>query len=187
MGEIIRVGILTISDRCSKGDRNDESGPAIQSVFGGDAFSVVLYAIVPDERKAISNTLRRWCDEYHCDVLLTTGGTGFSKRDVTPEATYRVIDREAPNISQFLLIEGLKLTPMAALSRAIAGIRGKTLIVNLPGNPSGARESAISLLPLIPHAVDILHERTTEHPNARQLVIDDLVPHDQTSDAHADV
>ena len=162
--ELIRVGVLTVSDRCSQGVREDLSGPAVKESLPAEAFVVALEAVVPDDKKVIGDTLRRWCDEYGCDVILTTGGTGFSPRDVTPEATEKVLDRAAPNISQFLLWEGLKRTPFAALSRGTAGIRGATLIVNLPGSPSGARENTAALVPLLPHAVDVLRVRETEHP-----------------------
>jgi len=161
---LIRVGVLTISDRCSRGEREDLSGPAIKESLSTETFVAALEAVVPDDKKIISNTLRRWCDEYECDVILTTGGTGFSPRDVTPEATGKILERAAPNISQFLLWEGLKQTPFAALSRGVAGIRGATLIVNLPGSPSGAKDNTVSLAPLLPHAVDVLRVRETGHP-----------------------
>ena len=164
MGELIRVGVLTVSDRCSRGEREDLSGPAVKSSLPGETFVVALEAVVPDDKKIIGDTLRRWCDDYGCDVILTTGGTGFSPRDVTPEATAKVLDREAPNISQFLLFESLKQTPFAALSRGAAGVRGATLIVNLPGSPSGAKDNTASLVPLLPHAVDVLRVRETGHP-----------------------
>ena len=164
MGELIRVGVLTVSDRCSRGEREDLSGPAIKDSLPGETFVVALEAVVPDDKRVIGDTLRRWCDEYGCDVILTTGGTGFSPRDVTPEATEKILDRAAPNVTQYLLWESLKQTPFAALSRGVAGIRGVTLIVNLPGSPSGARDNTRSLLPLLPHAVDVLRVRETEHP-----------------------
>lgn len=161
---LIRVGVLTVSDRCSAGERDDLSGPAIKDSLPADQFVVALEAIVPDDKKIIAETLKRWADEYECDVILTTGGTGFSPRDVTPEATAKVLEREAPSISQFLLWESLKQTPFAALARGVAGIRGATLIVNLPGSPSGAKDNTASLVPLLPHAVDVLRVRETDHP-----------------------
>lgn len=161
---LIRVGVLTVSDRCSAGGREDLSGPAVKDSLPLDKFVVALEAIVPDDKKVIAETLRRWADEYECDVILTTGGTGFSPRDVTPEATGKVLERAAPNISQFLLWESLKQTPFAALSRGVAGVRGATLIVNLPGSPSGAKDNTVSLVPLLPHAVDVLRVRETGHP-----------------------
>lgn len=164
MGDVIRVGVLTISDRCSHGEQQDLSGPAIQDALPQDGFVVVLQAIVPDEKKAIAGTLRRWCDDYVCDVILTTGGTGFSPRDVTPEATVKVVERQAANLSHYLLLEGLKHTPFAALSRGVAGTRGRTLIVNLPGSPTGAGEGTHSLLPLLPHTVAVLRDEAADHP-----------------------
>lgn len=165
MAEVVRVGVLTISDRSSRGEREDLSGPAIKAALSAEHFVIALEAVVPDDKKIITDTLRRWCDEYGCDVILTTGGTGFSPRDVTPEATRKALDRDAPNISQFLLFEGLKLNPFAALSRGVAGVRGATLIVNLPGSPSGAKDGAASLALLLPHAVDVLRVRETDHPS----------------------
>lgn len=164
MGDVIRVGVLTVSDRCSRGEQPDLSGPTIQGALPQEAFVVVLQAIVPDDKKAIAGTLRRWCDDYSCDVILTTGGTGFSPRDVTPEATEKVLERHAGNLSQYLLLEGLKHTPFAALSRGMAGTRGQTLIINLPGSPAGAGDGIRSLLPLLPHTVAVLRNEATDHP-----------------------
>lgn len=165
MGEVIRVGVLTVSDRCSRKERADESGPAIQAALPAEQFITALYAVVPDEKKLITETLKRWCDEFSCDVILTTGGTGFGPRDVTPEATRKVLDREAANLSQFLLLEGLKRSPFAALSRGIAGVRSQTVIVNLPGSPSGAREGAEALCPLLPHLIEVLKAAEGPHPS----------------------
>lgn len=160
----VRVGILTVSDRCAAGESVDLSGPAIQAELPEAEFVVVLYATVPDEKKVIAETLKRWSDQFDCDVILTTGGTGFSPRDVTPEATRKVIDRDAPNVSQYLLFKGIDVNPAAALSRGTAGVRESTLIVNLPGSPNAARECAQWLRPLLPHAVDVLRGRETSHP-----------------------
>ena len=165
MADLIRVGILTVSDRCAAGTMTDESGPAIAQILPPESFTLALVGIVPDSRKAITDTLRRWCDELKCDVILTTGGTGFSPRDVTPEATRRVLERTADNLSQAVLWDGLKRTPFAALSRGVAGIRGRTVIVNLPGSPTGARNGAQTLLPLLPHLVDVLRGSATSHPH----------------------
>jgi len=162
----VRVGILTVSDRCAAGQQEDLSGPAVQAQLSDDEFVVVLYAVVPDEKKVLTETLKRWADQFECDVILTTGGTGFSPRDVTPEATAKVIDRDAANVSQYLLIKGVEVNPAAALSRGIAGVRGSTLIVNLPGSPKAAGECAGWLRPLLPHAVDVLRSRETNHPEA---------------------
>jgi molybdopterin adenylyltransferase len=160
----IRVGVLTISDRCDRGEQQDKSGPAIQAELAESEYVVALYAVTPDERKVISDTLKRWCDRFEVDVILTTGGTGFSPRDVTPEATRRVLERDAPNISQYLLAKGIKVSPTAALSRAVAGIRKQTLIVNLPGSPAGARQCTQWLKPLLPHAVAVLRGVARDHP-----------------------
>lgn len=160
----IRVGVLVVSDRCAAGDSEDLSGPAIQAELPEADFVVVLYAVVPDEKKVVAETLKRWGDQFECDVILTCGGTGFGPRDITPEATAKVIDREAANISQYLLMKGVESNPAAALSRGIAGVRGSTLIVNLPGNPKAAKECAAWLRPLLSHAVDLLHGRENGHP-----------------------
>ncbi|MGO8669909.1 MAG: molybdenum cofactor biosynthesis protein B [Capsulimonadaceae bacterium] len=160
----IRVAVLTVSDRCAGGKQVDQSGPAIQAELPVGEFLVVLYAIVPDERKSITDTLKRWCDDDKCDIVLTTGGTGFGPRDITPEATRRVIERESSNITQYLLIKGTADNPLAALSRGVAGVRRQTLIVNLPGSPDGARHGTQCLRPLLPHAVDVLRGTEKGHP-----------------------
>ena len=164
MGDVIRVGVLTVSDRCSRGEQSDLSGPAIIDALPVDQFVIVLQAVVPDEKKSIGETLRRWCDDFECDVILTTGGTGLGPRDVTPEAMERVIEKPWANLSSFLLLEGLKQTPFAPLSRGLAGLRGRTLIVNLPGSPGGASDGTKSLLPLLSHAVAVLKAQATTHP-----------------------
>jgi molybdopterin adenylyltransferase len=160
----IRVGILTISDRCSSGDADDLSGASLRESFAAEPFGVALYAVIPDDRKQISGTLKRWADEFLCDVILTTGGTGLSPRDFTADATRKVLDRELPGINLLLLTEGLKQTPFAALSQAAAGTRGDVLIVNLPGSPAAVKQAADVLSPLLPHAIDVMRGEDRDHP-----------------------
>jgi len=166
MEGLIRVGILTVSDRCARREREDLSGPAIQAELPVDRFVVALYAVVADDRKGIQETLKRWADEYDCHVILTTGGTGLAQRDITPEATEKVLDRPIPQIAAYLQSEGVKKLPQAALSRAISGVRGKTLIVNLPGSPTAAVEYTQLLSVLLPHAVAVIREDAPTHPTA---------------------
>lgn len=153
----MRVGILTISDRAARGEYVDLSGPALREVvekyFDEE---VELAAIVPDELRKISATLRKWCDREDLDLILTTGGTGFAPRDVTPEATRAVIEREAPGLAHAMIAASMKQTPHAMLTRMVAGIRGSTLIVNLPGSPSAATENLQVILPTLPHAIELL-------------------------------
>ncbi len=152
----LRIGILTISDRSSRGERPDLSGPALADAVTAQGWIVARSAIAPDDLEELVSTLSGWCDRDDLDVLLTTGGTGFSPRDVTPEATLAVVQRQAPGLGEAMRAAGLRVTPHAMLSRAVAGIRGKTLIVNLPGSPKGAVESLQGLLPVLPHAVQLL-------------------------------
>jgi len=154
----LRIGILTVSDRSSRGERPDTSGPALESAVIAQGWSVAQKAIVPDDRTAIQDTLASWADAGQVDVVLTTGGTGFSPRDVTPEATLAVVERQAPGIAEAMRLASLKVTPHAMLSRAVAGIRGRTLIVNLPGSPKGALENLEVILPVLPHAVELMKE-----------------------------
>lgn len=154
----LRVGILTVSDRSSRGERLDISGPTLEAVVVAQGWLVVQIAIVPDEVAVLQETLAGWCDAHSMDVLLTTGGTGFNRRDVTPEATLAVIDRSAPGLAEAMRAASLQVTPHAMLSRATAGIRGSTLIVNLPGSPRGAVENLNVILPVLPHAVQLLRE-----------------------------
>ncbi len=157
---MIRVGILTISDRSARGERPDASGPALAQALAERLPGAVIAAtaVVPDDRPEISATLVRWADESGLDLVLTTGGTGFAPRDVTPEATRAVLEREAPGLAEAMRAESLRVTPHAMLSRAVAGIRGHTLIVNLPGSPKGALENLATILPVLPHAVELLQE-----------------------------
>jgi molybdenum cofactor synthesis domain-containing protein len=153
---MMRVGVLTVSDRSARGERSDESGPAIRQIIEGTGAQVVQCAIVPDEVTAIAAALTRWSDELDLDLILTTGGTGFAPRDVTPEATLYVIERRAPGLEEVMRAESLKHTLHAMLSRAVAGIRRRTIIVNLPGSPKAVRENLAVILPALPHAVRLL-------------------------------
>jgi len=154
----IRFGILTLSDRSSRGERADSSGPALARLIEAESWSVVKQSLFPDEESAIRELLISWADSDEMDVILTTGGTGFSPRDVTPEATRAVIQREAPGMAEAMRAASLKITPHAMLSRIVTGIRGKTLIINLPGSPKGAVENLQVVIPVLPHAVQLLHE-----------------------------
>ncbi|MGD0611719.1 MAG: MogA/MoaB family molybdenum cofactor biosynthesis protein [Anaerolineales bacterium] len=152
----LRFAILTVSDRSARGERPDLSGPALADLIAAQGWQVVRQAVVPDERVVLEETMSTWVDQDDLDILLTTGGTGFSLRDITPEATRAVIEREAPGLVEAMRQESLKVTPHAMLSRAVAGIRGKVLIINLPGSPKGALENIQLVLPVLPHAVELL-------------------------------
>ena len=154
----IRFGILTVSDRSSRGERLDSSGPALEAAIIEQGWHVVCRDIVPDDYDAVRNLLVEWCDRGEVDVILTTGGTGLSPRDVTPEATLAVLERSTPGIAEAMRLASLQVTAHAMLSRATAGIRGNVLVVNLPGNPKGAQENLQVILPVLTHAVELLHE-----------------------------
>ena len=152
----IRVAILTVSDRSARGERPDTSGPALIEIAIQQGWQVVSNRIVADDRRDIEEALVTWCDGDQIDLILTTGGTGFAPRDVTPEATLAISDRAAPGLAEAMRQQSLAITPHAMLSRAVAGIRGRTLIVNLPGSPKAALENLLVILPVLPHAVDLL-------------------------------
>ncbi|MFW6042078.1 MAG: MogA/MoaB family molybdenum cofactor biosynthesis protein [Chloroflexota bacterium] len=153
------VGILTVSDRGASGDYEDRSGPLIVEMLSQrTSWTINQQKVVPDDFDTIANTLQLWC-AAGIHLILTTGGTGFAPRDITPEATKAVIERETPGIAEALRIESLKVTRHAMLSRGVAGIRGGTLIVNLPGSPKAVRENLGVLLPVLPHALELLNDR----------------------------
>lgn len=154
----LRFGILTISDRSARGQRADLSGPALADFVQAQGWLASLLDVVADDRSQIASTLTVWCARGDLDIILTTGGTGFAPRDVTPEATRDVIERDAPGLAEAIRAESLKVTPHAMLSRGIAGIRGQTLILNLPGSPKGAVESLQVVADVLKHAVQLLRE-----------------------------
>jgi len=159
---MIKIGILTVSDKGHASQRIDESGKLIKELIKQINGEVVDYKIVPDEREIISLNLVKMADELQIDIILTTGGTGFSPRDITPEATLDVIDRQVPGIPEAMRLISLEITPRAMLSRAVAGIRNKTLIVNLPGSPKAVKECLEVIMPVLPHAIQILKGETGE-------------------------
>jgi molybdopterin adenylyltransferase len=154
----LRFGILTVSDRSARGQRPDASGPALAAEVEAQGWTVVRQEVIPDDRDAIRDQLIAWAGTGDVDVILTTGGTGFSPRDQTPEATQAVIERPAPGLAEAMRLASLQVTPHAMLSRAVAGICRRTLIVNLPGSPKGALENLHVIMPVLPHAVELLHE-----------------------------
>jgi molybdenum cofactor synthesis domain-containing protein len=153
---MFKVGILTISDKGAAGERADTSGPQLAGVLPLQNFQMAALKIVPDDYEAIVAQLMAWSDEQRLDLILTTGGTGLSPRDVTPEATLAVAQRLVPGLPEAMRAAGLAKTPYAMLSRGVAAIRGATLIINLPGSPKGARENLEAVLPALPHALEKL-------------------------------
>ncbi|MDL1895935.1 MogA/MoaB family molybdenum cofactor biosynthesis protein [Anaerolineae bacterium CFX7] len=166
----MRIAVLTVSDRAAQGAYEDESGPVLMELIQEHFHQLTdLYHICSDDWREIKRALEKWCDDAHMDLILTTGGTGFAPRDVTPEATRAVIEREAPGLVHAMLTASLQKTPHAMLSRAAAGIRGNTLIINLPGSPRAARENFLAILPALPHALELLRgagadAHALEHP-----------------------
>ena len=152
----IKVAILTVSDKCSEGKREDVSGQTIEEMLPEALFEVCEKTIVPDDFRAIASALRNLSDEHNLDIVLTTGGTGLGPRDVTPEATMRVCERMVPGLNEILRLESFKKTPNAVLSRGVSGIRENTLIINLPGSPKAVRECLEIILDVLPHAVEMM-------------------------------
>jgi len=149
-----RIGVLTLSDKGASGERHDASGPLIVETVSRLG-QVVAEQVLPDERTEISALLRHWCDVKQLDLILTTGGTGLSPRDMTPEATRDVLEREVPGIAEAMRLQNLQRTPRAMLSRGVSGLRGRTLIINLPGSPKAVRENLEVILPVLEHALQI--------------------------------
>jgi len=163
MADSIRASVLTVSDKGAAGERKDVSGPLLADRLRNLGAEIVHQAILPDEREEIAGRLRQLADEQAVDLIVTTGGTGLTPRDVTPEATRAVIERETPGLAELLRTEGYRQTPLAVLSRGVAGIRGATLIINLPGSPRAVREGMETLAPILPHALRMVRGRDTEH------------------------
>lgn len=152
----ITAAVLTVSDRSSQGQREDKSGPVIRELLQSIGSEIEEYRIVPDERDIIAQNLRDLSDNIGVDLIVTTGGTGLTPRDVTPEATLEVIDKRIPGFAEAMRAESIKITPHGMLSRAVSGLRGRTLIINLPGSPKAVRETLSVVLPALPHAVELI-------------------------------
>ena len=162
---MFRLAVLTVSTSGSQGQREDTSGQAIQELLAPPDYEVVRYEVVPDDEKLIADRLAQWADAADVDLIVTTGGTGLGPRDVTPEACLSVIDKEVPGLAESMRAKTLQFTPMAMLSRSVAGIRGSTLIITLPGSPKGVRECLEVVTPVLGHALELLHSETvSEHP-----------------------
>ena len=161
----MKAGILTLSDKGSRGEREDLSGAVIRKMLEGAGITVTAYEVIPDETVLISSKLKEWSDSKGLNLIITTGGTGLSPRDVTPEATLAVIEKRVPGMEESMRAESLKKTPNAMISRAVVGIRGKTLILNLPGSPRAVRENLDVILPVLPHALSKLGGDMTDCGN----------------------
>jgi len=159
---MLRVGIITASDKGSRGEREDLSGPTLAKLVQEIGGAVEVYEVLPDDQTLLAEKMRQWADELRLDLILTTGGTGFSLRDVTPEATLTVADRLVPGIAEVMRMESLKVTPKAMLSRAVAVLRKQTLIINMPGSPKAVRECFAAIAPAIPHGIQILKGEASE-------------------------
>lgn len=159
---MIRVGIITASDKGSRGEREDRSGQVLQEIVTARGWEVKHYVVLPDERDQLANQMASWCDDYEVDLILTTGGTGFSKRDCTPEATSDIIEKEAPGIPEAMRYYSLQITPRAMLSRSKAGIRKDTLIINLPGSPKAVKENMEAIIDTLTHAIGIIQGSSSE-------------------------
>ncbi len=162
---MIRVAIVTVSDKSSRGEREDRGGPAIRDTLSAEGvdFHEIDYRLVPDETRQIADALEELCQRDDVDLVLTTGGTGLAPRDVTPQATLGVVDYEVPGIAEAMRIESLKVTPAGMLSRAVAGVLHRTLIVNLPGNPKAVHENLHAIVAALPHAISTLQGEVGEH------------------------
>jgi molybdopterin adenylyltransferase len=160
MKRTFRAKILVLSDLATRGKREDQSGPAVREVLESHGWQVTALELLPDEFDQIRDHLEAWTNSEDCDTVFTSGGTGIGPRDVTPEATRSVIETEVPGLAELMRAEGTKSTPLAALSRAVVGVRKRKLIVNLPGSPRGARESLESIIEVLPHAIDQIQGRT---------------------------
>ena len=162
MEESYRVGVLTISDKASLGKRTDESGETAARILQGEGFEIFRQKIVPDDRRQIADTLVEWVDKEGLSLIVTSGGTGLSPTDITPQAMLQVIDYQVPGMSEAMRAESLKKTPHAMLSRAITGVRGSCLIINLPGSPGGVKDNLAVILPALTHALSKLGGDTTD-------------------------